>query len=366
MDFIGNNMGYTAGGCTAENSGVPINWRYNVMSGGTCGSHRPQRPQRLHQQQQRPPPHRHLRRQRRRRPQQLPDHRHRRQRPQPAPPTQAPTSAEPRERRSDRGRWYPSGRSAASHDPTPHAHRRFALALLLLLLALACGVAGRGRRTRLPLRRDDGLGCGQLHQGGAVPELRPRLRVARPGQIVEVAAGSYPDQDVDFVSGASRRARRVQAGPGRKGHHQRPRRTTRRQSSSGTSAIREWEAHETADRVTFRNVNGRGSGSQARRTSASSAAAPARRRHPPADPERGRVEPSADEHPHRRRPVPRLEPLRPRRPHRVPPDRRRQRHHDPPQPLPELRGHGHPRQPLGQRTADAQHPDREQLLRRAH
>ena len=38
MDFIGNNMGYTAGGCTAENSGVPINWRYNVMSGGTCGA----------------------------------------------------------------------------------------------------------------------------------------------------------------------------------------------------------------------------------------------------------------------------------------------------------------------------------------
>src|SRR4029079_12286829 len=37
MDFIGNNMGYTAGGCTAENSGVPINWRYNVMSGGTWG-----------------------------------------------------------------------------------------------------------------------------------------------------------------------------------------------------------------------------------------------------------------------------------------------------------------------------------------
>ena len=38
MDFIGNNMGYTAGMCSAENSGVPINWRYNVMSGGTCGS----------------------------------------------------------------------------------------------------------------------------------------------------------------------------------------------------------------------------------------------------------------------------------------------------------------------------------------
>jgi len=38
MDFIGNNLGYTAGMCSAENSGVPINWRYNVMSGGTCGS----------------------------------------------------------------------------------------------------------------------------------------------------------------------------------------------------------------------------------------------------------------------------------------------------------------------------------------
>ena len=36
MDMIGNIMGYS--GCSAEGSGVPINWRFNVMQGGTCGS----------------------------------------------------------------------------------------------------------------------------------------------------------------------------------------------------------------------------------------------------------------------------------------------------------------------------------------
>jgi hypothetical protein len=35
MDFIGNIMGFS--GCTAESNGVAINWRYNVMQGGTCG-----------------------------------------------------------------------------------------------------------------------------------------------------------------------------------------------------------------------------------------------------------------------------------------------------------------------------------------
>ena len=77
MDFVGNNMGYTAGGCTADNSGVPINWRYNVMSGGTCGRTDRTR-QRVHRQQQQPPPLRRRRRQRRRRPEHLPRHRHRR------------------------------------------------------------------------------------------------------------------------------------------------------------------------------------------------------------------------------------------------------------------------------------------------
>ena len=36
MDMIGNIMRY--GGCTAETNGVPINWRYNVMQGGTCNT----------------------------------------------------------------------------------------------------------------------------------------------------------------------------------------------------------------------------------------------------------------------------------------------------------------------------------------
>ncbi len=36
MDFIGNVM--TFSGCTAEGSGVAINWRHNVTSGGTCGA----------------------------------------------------------------------------------------------------------------------------------------------------------------------------------------------------------------------------------------------------------------------------------------------------------------------------------------
>lgn len=34
MDFIGNVMRFS--GCTAEGSGVPINWRHNVMAGGRC------------------------------------------------------------------------------------------------------------------------------------------------------------------------------------------------------------------------------------------------------------------------------------------------------------------------------------------
>jgi hypothetical protein len=36
MDFIANIMGFN--GCTAEGNGVPINWRHNVMQGGTCHS----------------------------------------------------------------------------------------------------------------------------------------------------------------------------------------------------------------------------------------------------------------------------------------------------------------------------------------
>ncbi|HEY1369605.1 MAG TPA: choice-of-anchor Q domain-containing protein, partial [Gaiellaceae bacterium] len=36
MDFVGNILKYDR--CTAENNGVPINWRYNVIQGGTCGS----------------------------------------------------------------------------------------------------------------------------------------------------------------------------------------------------------------------------------------------------------------------------------------------------------------------------------------
>jgi len=36
MDLVGNIMG--KGSCTAESSGVPINWRHNVMQGGTCGA----------------------------------------------------------------------------------------------------------------------------------------------------------------------------------------------------------------------------------------------------------------------------------------------------------------------------------------
>jgi hypothetical protein len=35
MDFVGNIVGYN--GCSAESNGVPINWRHNVMQGGTCG-----------------------------------------------------------------------------------------------------------------------------------------------------------------------------------------------------------------------------------------------------------------------------------------------------------------------------------------
>jgi hypothetical protein len=36
MDMIGNILRYS--GCTAETNGVAINWRYNVMQGGTCST----------------------------------------------------------------------------------------------------------------------------------------------------------------------------------------------------------------------------------------------------------------------------------------------------------------------------------------
>jgi len=35
IDFVGNVMRFA--GCTAEDSNVPIHWRYNVQEGGTCG-----------------------------------------------------------------------------------------------------------------------------------------------------------------------------------------------------------------------------------------------------------------------------------------------------------------------------------------
>lgn len=35
MDFVGNVL--RASSCTAQGSGVPINWRYNVIQGGSCG-----------------------------------------------------------------------------------------------------------------------------------------------------------------------------------------------------------------------------------------------------------------------------------------------------------------------------------------
>ncbi len=36
MDFVGNVL--RASPCTAQNNAAPINWRYNVIQGGTCGS----------------------------------------------------------------------------------------------------------------------------------------------------------------------------------------------------------------------------------------------------------------------------------------------------------------------------------------
>ena len=35
MDFIGNVL--RASPCTAQNNPAPINWRHNVIQGGTCG-----------------------------------------------------------------------------------------------------------------------------------------------------------------------------------------------------------------------------------------------------------------------------------------------------------------------------------------
>jgi hypothetical protein len=74
---------------------------------------------------------------------------------------------------------------------------------------------------------------------------------------VEVSAGSYPDQDVNFIAG--RTGLPVVFRPARGATV-----AVSDLDVDGTSvefrslAIREWEAHETADRVTFRNVNGRG------------------------------------------------------------------------------------------------------------
>jgi hypothetical protein len=80
--------------------------------------------------------------------------------------------------------------------------------------------------------------------------------VAKPGQIVEVAAGSYPDQDLNPVrrGGASVVFRPLSGAKV----------SVADLDVRGSRVeirnlwIREWEAHETASYVTFRNVRGRG------------------------------------------------------------------------------------------------------------
>ena len=54
MDFVGNVL--TASPCTAEDNGVPINWRYNVIQGGTCGPSDLNAAARLPRSEQQPAP----------------------------------------------------------------------------------------------------------------------------------------------------------------------------------------------------------------------------------------------------------------------------------------------------------------------
>jgi len=138
---------------------------------------------------------------------------------------------------------------------TPHRHR--APALFLLLLTLACGVAGAASRPVLVYVSSTGSDAGRCTKAAPCRSFSRAYVVARPGQIVEVAAGSYPDQDVNLVAGRS--GAPVVFVPARGATV-----TVSDLDVRGTSvefrnlAIRSWEAHETANRVTFRNVNGRG------------------------------------------------------------------------------------------------------------
>ena len=81
--------------------------------------------------------------------------------------------------------------------------------------------------------------------------------VARPGQFVEIAGGSYADQDINFVAGRDGAPVVFRPVKGAKV-------ALSDLDVHGVSvefrslAIREWEAHDTANRVTFRNVRGQG------------------------------------------------------------------------------------------------------------
>ena len=177
MDFIGNNMGYASGGCTAENSGVPINWRYNVMSGGTCGRNRPQRRPTASStatptstSQQAPPPS------------------------TPAtptatpPPTSTATPAAPAPRRrrrrtlrtgrGDRQGWYPRCRPAPRYDPPSHVQAAVCLALSMLVVSSAESPARRPSRPLCTSARRDPM------EGGAPKRLRAEASLERMPSLV--------------------------------------------------------------------------------------------------------------------------------------------------------------------------------------
>ena len=142
-------------------------------------------------------------------------------------------------------------------DSPPYGPHRCSALALLLLLAFSCGVAGATPRLLTLYVGASGSDAGRCTKSAPCRSFGRAYAMARPGQIVEVAAGSYPDQDVDLISGRSGAPVVFTAARG----------ATVALSDldvRGTSVefrnltIRAWEAHETANRVTFRNVNGHG------------------------------------------------------------------------------------------------------------
>jgi hypothetical protein len=128
---------------------------------------------------------------------------------------------------------------------------------MLLLLLVFCGAATAAPSRPTLFVAAGGSDAAKCTKASPCRTFGRAYAVAKPGQIVEVAAGAYPDQDVDLAPGRTGAPVVFTAAKG-------ARVTVSDLDVRGTLVefrnlrIRAWEAHETANRVTFRNINGQG------------------------------------------------------------------------------------------------------------